>query len=304
MKERFEGADGRRVLVDVLTQQSLVNCNIGLAEAIADTAALRELEPQAVLIEQNADDRDVFLILAGAFQIIVNGKQVGIRRDRDHVGEMAAIQPSQPRSAAVVALERSVVAQLTEAKFSDLAGRHPWMWRMVAKELSRRLMQRNAFVTARREKTRIFIISSTEALPVARTLQTAFEHDPFDVAVWSDGVFRASHYLIEDLEMQVDQSDFGIAIAAADDATVSREELRVTPRDNVTFELGFFMGRLGRKRSLLLEPRGEHVKLPSDLTGLTTLAYDWRPGKDAAAVMGPTSNRLRDIFVDLGPMPS
>jgi CRP/FNR family cyclic AMP-dependent transcriptional regulator len=302
LKERFEGSTGRRVLLDVLMQQKLVNGNAQLAEGIADAAELRELEPGAVLIEQNADDRDVFFILAGALRVVVNGRDVNIRRDRDHVGEMAAIEPSQPRSATVVAMERSVVAHVTEAQFSELAERHPWLWRMVAKELSRRLMQRNALVTAAREKTRVFVMSSAEALPIARALQTAFEHDPFEVVVWTDGVFRASHYSIESLEMQLDRSDFAIAIAAADDETTSRDERHLAPRDNVTFELGFFMGRLGRKRTLLLEPRGEHVKLPSDLAGLTTLTYDWRPGRDAAAAIAPTANKLRDIILDLGPM--
>ncbi|MEX3901302.1 MULTISPECIES: TIR domain-containing protein [Paraburkholderia] len=37
------------------------------------------------------------------------------------------------------------------------------------------------------------------------------------------------------------------------------------PRDNVVFELGLSMGRLGRKRGILMEPRGEGVKLPSDM---------------------------------------
>ena len=304
MKERFEGSEGRRVLVDVLTQQKLVNGNVALAEAVADVVTLHEIEPQAVLIEQNADDRDVYFIVAGGFRVLVNGREVGTRRDREHVGEMAAIEPSQPRSATVVASERSVVARLSEAKFSTLAEQYPWMWRMVAKELSRRLMQRNAFVTAKREKIGIFIMSSSEALAVARALQTAFEHDPFEVVVWPDGVFRASEYSIESLELRVDRSDFGIAIAAADDATVSREQFHLTPRDNVTFELGFCMGRLGRKRSLLLEPRGEHVKLPSDLAGLTTLAYQWRPGNESAAAIAPTANKLRDIFTDLGPVQS
>jgi CRP/FNR family cyclic AMP-dependent transcriptional regulator len=68
----------------------------------------------------------------------------------------------------------------------------------------------------------------------------------------------------------------------------------------VIFELGFFMGRLGRHRSLLLEPRGEEVKLPSDLSGITTISYKHDPGNWAAA-LGPACNRIRTIIKDLGP---
>jgi CRP/FNR family cyclic AMP-dependent transcriptional regulator len=60
------------------------------------------------------------------------------------------------------------------------------------------------------------------------------------------------------------------------------------------------MGRIGRHRSLLLEPRGEEVKLPSDLTGITAIAYKNDPSNVAAA-MGPACNRVRDIINDLGP---
>ncbi|RYD39910.1 MAG: cyclic nucleotide-binding protein, partial [Verrucomicrobiaceae bacterium] len=75
-----------------------------------------------------------------------------------------------------------------------------------------------------------------------------------------------------------------------------------TTRDNVVFELGFFMGRLGKARSFLVERRGEEVKLPSDLLGLTTLAYRWSGDqKELSAAIAPVANRLRQIFSDLGP---
>jgi hypothetical protein len=108
-------------------------------------------------------------------------------------------------------------------------------------------------------------------------------------------VFRASQYPVESLERELDQSDFAIAIAQPDDQTESREQTKPTPRDNVIFELGFFMGRIGRHRSLLLEPRGEEVKLPSDLTGITAIAYKNDPSNVADA-MGPACNRVRDII--------
>ena len=137
-----------------------------------------------------------------------------------------------------------------------------------------------------------------EALEIARTIQNAFEHDPFTVVVWTDGVFRASLYPIESLEREVDQSDFAIAIAQPDDVTDSRGLSAPSPRDNVIFELGFFMGR---QRALLMEPRGEEIRLPSDLTGLTTISYKFSGGSDLASALGPACNRLRNIILELGP---
>jgi predicted nucleotide-binding protein len=284
----------------MLKEQKVVGGNEALADEVASLGELREIDANGVLIEQNGEDTDVYLILAGSFTVLVNGKKVATRGATDHVGEMAALQPSQRRSATVVAAEAGVVLKLTEPQLSELGQKHPGIYRTFAKELARRLMQRNHLMTAYREKTRVFIISSVEALPIARAVQNAFEHDPFTVVVWTDGVFRASQYPVESLEQQLDQSDFAIAIAQPDDLSEVRDQVRPTPRDNVIFELGFFMGRLGRHRSLLLEPRGEEVKLPSDLTGITAVGYRYDP-KNVAAAMGPACNRLRDVITELGP---
>ena len=54
----------------------------------------------------------------------------------------------------------------------------------------------------------------------------------------------------------------------------SRDRKTAAPRDNVLFELGFFMSRLRRDRTFLLVPSGgPELKMPSDFKGLTPIAY-------------------------------
>ena len=43
----------------------------------------------------------------------------------------------------------------------------------------------------------------------------------------------------------------------------------------VLFELGFFMGELGRERAFLALEKDKPIMLPTDLNGLTTLNYTW-----------------------------
>lgn len=293
MLDRFTGEKGARLRVETFASQKIVAGDRALADELAEIAELLEFKAGAVAIEQNGSDNDVYFILAGTFAIIVNGREVQRRGPGDTFGEMAAIEPSLRRSASVVALEDAVVGMLSESALAELASRYPDIWRFLAREVSKRLMQRNAFVHAARDKIRVFIISSAESLPIAREIQSAFEHDDFQTVLWTDGVFKVSSYAIQSLEDEVDRSDFAIAIAHPDDTTVTRGVEWPTARDNVIFELGLFMGRLGRERAILMESREEKVKLPSDFAGLTTIAYRFADGPDAARLMGPACNALR-----------
>jgi len=301
MLHRFEGNAGRRVRVEAFLSQKLVSHNRDLAEQMADRLPLKSVAKSEVLIEQDGTDNEVYLILAGSFDVIVNGRKVAQRRANDHLGEMAAIEPTQRRAASIVALEESVVAVLSEQDLAEFAGRYTEIYLQMARELSRRLLQRNTHVTATHEKIRVFIISSAESLEIARTVQNAFAHDDFLVVVWTDGVFRVANYTLQSLEDEVNASDFAIAIAHGDDETHSRSKDWPSPRDNVIFELGLFMGRLGRQRAILMEPRGEGIKLPSDLAGVTTIPYRYEKGANAAALMAPACNTLRNHIRHWGP---
>ena len=96
---------------------------------------------------------------------------------------------------------------------------------------------------------RVFIGSSGEALDVSYAVQEEFSRD-FDVTVWIQDVFRLSRDALDSLLQALDSSDAGFFILRPDDVTESRGESRFTVRDNVIFELGMFIGRLGRDRIL------------------------------------------------------
>jgi predicted nucleotide-binding protein len=299
MINRFQGERGRALLVEELRKQKIVTGTEGVAEALADAGVLEAVVKDQTLIEQNGSDNDVYLIVAGAFRVVVNGKQVARRFNGDAIGEMATVSPIQKRSATVICDEDAVVLKVGEQQFSEIATRFPQLWRRVAQEMARRLEQRNLLIREPNEKIRVFVISSAEALPIARAIENAFAHDPFATIVWANGVFRVTNYTLESLENELDRSDFAVAIAQPDDRTEVRDQDWPTPRDNVVFELGFFMGRLGRSRAILMEPRATGVKLPSDLAGITTIRYRFDP-KESAPSMSPACNELRDHIMRLG----
>jgi predicted nucleotide-binding protein len=300
MLSRYEGEGAERLRIEAALDSKLVSRNQALAEDIAKSAILRHFKKGDLLIEQAGEDNQVYILISGSCDVIVNSKLVNRRGPGDHVGEMAAIQPSQRRSATIMATEEVIAFELPEPLFERLASTYTEIYRTIARELARRLLQRNAVTGVARKRIRVFIISSAEALPIARAVQSAFEYDPFLVTVWTDGVFKVANYTLQSLEDEIDKSDFAVAIAHPDDKVESRNENWPQSRDNVVFELGLFMGRLGRARAILMEPRGEKVKLPSDLAGVTTVPYRFVSDGETEAMLAPAVNKLRAHFHELG----
>jgi CRP/FNR family transcriptional regulator, cyclic AMP receptor protein len=298
--DRFLSSGGD-VLKDALLSQRLVIGDVQLADAIAKLCTLSEVCPGTPIIIQGNADTDVHLILSGNFMVVVNGRNWRLRGPGDHVGEMAAIEPSQARSASVVATEPGVIATLTQRQFLDLTDRFPNMWRVMAKELSRRLNQRNAHISPVNHTPTIFIASSSESRDVATSLKDCFANDPFNVILWTEGVFEPSGYPLDSLDDVLSRSDFAVVIAAPDDIVSTRGRRHRAPRDNVTFELGLAIGKLSRKRSLLLEVRTSKVTLASDLLGLTTIPYERDPDKRGAKDLAVAAQQIRAVVLDLGP---
>lgn len=150
-------------------------------------------------------------------------------------------------------------------------------------------------------KPRMFIASSVEHLDLAYAAQEGLEHD-VEPTVWSQGVFAPSRTVMASLIDELDQSDFGLFILAPDDITAIRDTSKKTVRDNVIFELGLFVGRLGCDRCFLIVPRGvDDLHLPTDLLGLIPAAFDPdRQDGNMVAALGPACNRIRKALLRLG----
>ncbi len=279
----------------------MVAGNLDLAKELADLVQPIHIKAGDTIILQDAYGNDIYFIIIGKFRVVINGRVTGHRGINDQVGEMAAIEPTQARSATIVADEDSVVCRLSEPQLAELAKRYPDIWRYLAKELSRRLAERNNLVRPVRDAIRVFIVSSAEALNIAEQIQNNLRYANFLVEIWTNGVFKASNYPLESLEKAVEDSDFAIAIATPDDLLEVRGETKPAPRDNVIFELGLFIGHLGRERSFLLEPRGEGVKLPTDFSGLTTIDYRYGPLKELPSLLGPACTTIKNTINELGP---
>ncbi|UFS71955.1 nucleotide-binding protein [Geomonas sp. RF6] len=147
-------------------------------------------------------------------------------------------------------------------------------------------------------KPSLFIGSSTEGLEFARAVRSQLE-DVAEVTVWKEGFFKPGGTFIDTLVNAVSRFDFAVLVLTPDDLVVSRDVEQLTPRDNVIFELGLFMGRLGRPRTFLLHQAD--IKIPSDVAGVTTAVYNWPRGdNNYLSAVGAACDSIRNVIRDMG----
>ncbi|HWF47317.1 MAG TPA: nucleotide-binding protein [Bryobacteraceae bacterium] len=153
-------------------------------------------------------------------------------------------------------------------------------------------------------KPSLFIGSSTEGLDFARAVRTSLS-DVAETTLWNDGVFSLGRTFIESLIAAVSRFDFAALVLTPDDQMVVRNDETLGPRDNIIFELGLFMGRLGRERTFIVRPESGPLKIPSDLAGISVATFDW-PRSDAnyRAALGPACDLMREAIRDLGFAPA
>jgi len=150
-------------------------------------------------------------------------------------------------------------------------------------------------------KPKVFIASSKEHVDVARAVQRNF-HTEYETKVWDQNALKLSTFPLESLTKELEASHFGVFVATPDDFVLSRGKRYREPRDNVVFELGMFVGRLGYRRAFVVAPSPiNQLKLPSDLGTLTLAVYDpARMDKELVAAVGPACDEIRQAIRQYG----
>ena len=132
--------------------------------------------------------------------------------------------------------------------------------------------------TTKRTPCRIFIGSSSHALPAARGLRDALKTTAprmVEVRVWDECQIRPPNYTLEELERLAWEFDFAAFIFAADDELVPHnagDARRFVTRDNVICEYGLFVSALSRQRVFVVPEDAEEGRLAilADINGVTT----------------------------------
>jgi CRP/FNR family transcriptional regulator, cyclic AMP receptor protein len=84
-----------------------------------------------VVIIRGSSEHDLLFILSGEFVVRTGSRVIAHRTAGDQVGEMAIVDARAVRSATVTAVRDSIVARITEPRFSAVADRFPRLWRRI-----------------------------------------------------------------------------------------------------------------------------------------------------------------------------
>ena len=152
-------------------------------------------------------------------------------------------------------------------------------------------------------KPSVFVGSSTEGVEVARALGYQLQ-DVGEITIWNEGVFIPSEGSLESLTNSLDRFDFAVFVFTPDDEVKTRGDTALAPRDNVMFELGLFLGRLGKSRAFVVRS-SQPVKIASDLLGITVMRYDANRGDgNLRAAVSAACVPIREAIRDLGRLDS
>lgn len=122
-------------------------------------------------------------------------------------------------------------------------------------------------------KPEIFIGSSGEALGLAKAIKFNLRKIA-NCEVW-DNAFHIGDILLDQLIEKTQKVDYAIFVFHPSDIVISKNQLNETVRDNVVFETGLFMSKIGRKNVFIALPeRHKDIKILTDLDGFMMSHYE------------------------------
>lgn len=135
------------------------------------------------------------------------------------------------------------------------------------------------------KRPRVFIGCSTKELATAKHLVSNLRHST-ETTIWSQGVFGPTRGILEELVEKAKRFDYAILLLSPDDKTEKKGEIKKSPRDNIIFELGLFIGTLGRDKTFIVYCEDDDIHIPSDFDGVKMIGWKRRVSNDLEAAIG------------------
>jgi CRP/FNR family cyclic AMP-dependent transcriptional regulator len=273
-------------LETAIREQKLVDGDRKLARQLLKIGTQIEIANREVVYREGSTTQGIFLILLGTIQLTQNGNVLRILHEGEDLGTLPLLFSDPRYTVTATAMTDALLFHLPERRFTQVSQKFPALWKNAAKIQGERLRHQNRLFLPKNNPVKIFIGSSLEGLSRAQRLATclAKDRETVQVILWNK-VFGNNQYPLEVFANKLNEWDFAAVIWTADDLTKSRLRTSPSPRDNLVFEAGLSIGRLGRERTFILIPgrtAGSGLKVPSDLKQAALMEYRKADMSDAA----------------------
>jgi hypothetical protein len=154
-----------------------------------------------------------------------------------------------------------------------------------------------------KRKPKVFVGSSSEARETAQAFCSALRHAASMVPWWLSPEFKPMHSTLDGLLDACNRYDFGLFIMTPDDKIESRGVKGFSTRDNVLFEHGLFLGKLGPERAfaVIQDVKGKKkVKVPADLLGITLPSFTQLDKHDLIASVNTATQIVQEAIERAG----
>lgn len=135
------------------------------------------------------------------------------------------------------------------------------------------LLEKN--VTAQGVNKKVFVVYGHDhnARTQLEALLLRWKLDPIII----DKLATGGQTIIEKLEEQTDNANFGIVLITPDDVGYARNDeasKKYRARQNVVLEMGMLLAKLGRSKVAILVSQELSIEYPSDIQGLLYIPYN------------------------------
>ena len=124
------------------------------------------------------------------------------------------------------------------------------------------------------DRTRVFLGSCGKAHNIASKIKEYVESLGFNVIFWKTD-FEPGRVILDEICEASFSCKYAIFLLTPDDQ-IAGEQVRWVPRDNVVFEVGYFINALGVKRTLVIVREG--TKVLADYGGHIYVSLPDKPG--------------------------
>jgi CRP/FNR family transcriptional regulator, cyclic AMP receptor protein len=284
-------------LASAIRKHTLVEHDAELTNEFLRVGEQMDLAAGDVVYQEGEVARGIFLVLLGSIRLTQNGNTLQVLQPGEDFGTWPYLVSDPRYKVTATAIADALLFHIDDEPFQQVTIKFPHIWKHIARIQVERLQNQNRLLLPQNPRVKMFIGSSTERLRWARKLADycASDQDTIEAVVW-DSLFGNLEYPLEALTRTLNDWDFAALIWGGEDRTHSRSTVKASPRDNLIFEAGLSIGRLGRTRTFILVPEASNrsLKIPSDLEQATLLKYS-----DAA--MSDACERITKIIRELGP---